>query len=177
VGDLGHNKGTWDILAAAAEVQSAVPGARFCFVGRGEFRDLQERARKAGVEEAVIFLGSVTDEEKVAALHRAEVFLLPSYGEGQPLSILEAMAAGLPIISTTVGSIAEVIEDGTNGFLVQPGDVNALASAMINLGEDADLRRRMGRRNRQDARERFSAPRLWRELDGFWRQVVGRDNS
>jgi glycosyltransferase involved in cell wall biosynthesis len=177
VGDLGHNKGTWDILAAAAEVKSAVPGARFYFVGRGEFRDLQQRALKAGVEEAVIFLGSVTDEEKLEALQRADVFLLPSYGEGQPLSILEAMAAGLPVVSTTVGSIAEVIEDGANGFLIQPGDVSALARAMIELGEDADLRLRMGKRNRQDARERFSAPRLWRELDGFWRQVTGRDVS
>jgi glycosyltransferase involved in cell wall biosynthesis len=177
VGDLGHNKGTWDILAAATRVMEVVPGATFCFVGRGEIQDLETRSRDAGVEAAVIFLGSVSDDEKLAALRRADVFLLPSYAEGQPLSILEAMAAGLPVISTPVGSIAEVLEDGANGFLVKPGDVRALADAMIELGGDPGLRRKMGQRNLQDARERFDARRLWRDLGRFWQQVTGKGLS
>jgi len=177
VGDLGHNKGTWDILAAATRVKETVPGATFWFVGRGEIQDLQSRARAAGVSESVSFLGSVSDEEKLAALQRADVFLLPSYAEGQPLSILEAMAAGLPVISTPVGSIAEVLEDGTNGYLVPPGDVDALAGAMTALGGDAALRLQMGQRNRQDARERFDAHRLWQDLGRFWQQVNGEPVS
>lgn len=175
VGDLGHNKGTWDILTSASAVKKAHPDAQFWFIGRGELADLQQRARAAGVEGAVTFLGSISDAEKMIALRQADVFLLPSYGEGQPLSILEAMAAGLPVISTPVGSIAEVIAEEKNGLLVQPGDIHSLEKAMVRLGQDRTLRLTMGKQNRADAQERFSASRLWQDLDACWRQVIGRN--
>ncbi len=177
VGDLGHNKGTWDILEAAGRIAPQHPSARWVFVGRGDLNDLKSRARAAGVEDRVQLLGAVSEEEKLAAYAGAQVFLLPSYGEGQPLSILEAMAAGLPVISTPVGSIAEVIEPERNGLLVRPGDVAALAAAMDRLAADPATRTRMARSNREEARRRFDARRRWEELDAAWQEAAGRGAS
>jgi glycosyltransferase involved in cell wall biosynthesis len=151
------------------------PNAKWVFVGRGDFDDLRARARTAGIEGQVEFRGAVSDEEKINAYLEAAIFLLPSYGEGQPLSILEAMAAGLPVISTPVGSIAEVIEQETNGLLISPGDRGALAAAMGRLASDTDLRQRMGQANRERARSRFGAHRLWQELDLNWLELADRE--
>jgi glycosyltransferase involved in cell wall biosynthesis len=175
VGDLGHNKGTWDIIEAASMIAPDHPNAKWVFVGRGDFDDLRARARTAGIEGQVEFRGAVSDEEKINAYLEAAIFLLPSYGEGQPLSILEAMAAGLPVISTPVGSIAEVIEQETNGLLIPPGDRGALAAAMGRLASDTDLRQRMGQANRERARSRFGAHRLWQELDLNWLEIADRE--
>ncbi|MFQ5767329.1 MAG: glycosyltransferase family 4 protein [Acidobacteriota bacterium] len=172
VGDLGHNKGTWDILQAAGLLRRHLPEATWTFIGRGEIQDHLQRAEAAGVGDAVAFLGPVPEGEKMAAYAAADVFLLPSYGEGQPLSILEAMAAGLPVISTPVGSIGEVIAEGKNGFLVPPGDVKALSEAMLKLALDPELRERMGRANRQEACRRFDARRLFKEIESCWLNLM-----
>lgn len=167
IGDLGHNKGTWDILEAAGRLRDDVPGALWIFIGRGDHEDALRRARAARVEERVRFLGVATEAEKLVALSHADVFLLPSHAEGQPLSILEAMAAGLPIVSTPVGSIAEVVGP-EHGLLVPPGDVDALADAMRRLALDPALRSRLGATARKAALERFDVRRLHAELEERW---------
>ena len=171
VGDLGHNKGTWDILTAAGRVKERIPGASWTFIGRGNLADLAQRARLAGVEDRVSFPGAICDEEKLRLFREADVFLLPSHAEGQPLSILEAMAAGLPIISTPVGSIAEVV-GAANGILVPPGDVERLGAAMLKLANDPALRTRMAVANREASVARFDARRLWREVGEIWDRVL-----
>jgi glycosyltransferase involved in cell wall biosynthesis len=171
VGDLGYNKGTWDILQAAGKIREMAPGARWTFLGRGDLGDLEARARDAGVADRVRFLGAAGHQEKMTAFTEADIFLLPSYGEGQPLAILEAMAAGLPVISTPVGSIAEVI-GADNGLLVAPGDVEALAGAMRRLAADPELRAKMSAANLEAARERFDARRLWREIGEVWAGLI-----
>ncbi|MFQ5670891.1 MAG: glycosyltransferase family 4 protein [Acidobacteriota bacterium] len=171
VGDLGHNKGTFDILQAAGAVAREVPDARWRFIGRGDLGDLRRRAGEAGLGGRVLFHGPVGEDEKLEAYAGSDVFLLPSYAEGQPLSILEAMAAGLPVISTTVGSIPEIV-GRRNGLLIEPGDLPALEASMRKLAGEPGLRASMSAANLQAARARFDVHRLHRELLDTYRDLA-----
>jgi glycosyltransferase involved in cell wall biosynthesis len=102
--------------------------------------------------EVRVHLGVEPNSEEMRALYRAaDIFVLPTYGDGMPLVIAEAMASGLPVVSTGVGAIPELVESGRNGFIVEPGDVASLARALDRLVSDDALRDRMGRASRDIA--------------------------
>jgi glycosyltransferase involved in cell wall biosynthesis len=169
LGTLGERKGTYDLLDAAERLQVRRPEIRIIFVGGGEvdrFLAIAAERRLANVT----FAGAVDDAARVALLHGGDVFALPSHAEGQPIAILEAMAAGLPILSTTVGSIPEVVRDA-NGVLIPPRSVDALVAALERLAGDAALRERMGRFNAQEARVKYDLPRVFREIDDVYRSL------
>jgi glycosyltransferase involved in cell wall biosynthesis len=169
LGILGERKGTFDLLEAAERLQVRRPEIRFIFVGGGEverFRALAGERRLANVT----FVGAVGDAERVALLHGGDVFALPSHAEGQPIAILEAMAAGLPILSTTVGSIPEVVGE-PNGLLVQPRDVDAIVARLEQLADDQALRERMGRSNAREAAVKYDLSRVFREIDAVYAEL------
>jgi len=118
-------------------------------------------------------LGVVGGRAKADALAAADVFVLPSYAEGMPMAILEAMAAGMAIIATPVGSIGEAVTDGQEGFLVAPGDVEALAGRIAALDGDFELRRRMGQAARQTAERRFAIDLVARQVAELYAAVAG----
>jgi glycosyltransferase involved in cell wall biosynthesis len=97
--------------------------------------------------------GIVTGEQKNKLVLEADIFALPSYNEGLPIALLEAMAAGMAIITTPVGGIPEVITDGDNGFLVAPGNISDLAEKLTILVNNQELRQKMGWRNRKIAEQ------------------------
>ncbi|MEL7227669.1 MAG: glycosyltransferase family 4 protein, partial [Cyanobacteria bacterium J06576_12] len=101
-----------------------------------------------GVAERVKFLGWINPAERNQLLQRANAFVLPSYNEGLPMAMLEAMAWALPTISTPVGGIPEFLDDGETGYLVEPGDVEKLAYSMERLIGDEGLRLRLGEQAR-----------------------------
>lgn len=101
--------------------------------------------------------------------------VLPSYHEGLPMAILEGMAAGKAIISTVVGAIPEVVGE-ENGILVKPGDVPALAEALLRCSRDTEGLRNMGERNREKAEQRFGIRRIHRQLAGYYRQVMEKED-
>ena len=112
--------------------------------------------RAHGISELCDFAGVYTrTEEKGSFMRGLDVFVLPSLTEGTPNGIIEAMAYGLPVISTTVGGVPDLVSDET-GILVPPGDAEALAQAMSRLAEDAHLRERMGRAARKQYEKLFS---------------------
>src|SRR5262249_4177146 len=131
------------------------PDARLVLVGEGPERPkIEDQVRRLGVAAGVRFLGLRQD---VARLLRAtDLFLLTSVSEGIPLTVLEAMAAGLPVVATRVGGLAEVVVDGETGLLAPPGDDAALAGAVLRLAADPGARRRMGRRGQERAHTVFS---------------------
>jgi glycosyltransferase involved in cell wall biosynthesis len=159
VGQLAQAKGVFDILRAVPLVLASHEDAVFLFAGGAhETRILAEMERysaEASLDNAVQFLGEVTGQAKLDIFRRAALFVLPSFGEGLPYALLEAMAVGLPVITTPVGAIPEIIEDGHNGFLIQPGDHAALAKHIIHLLDDRPLGLRMGLANRQLIRDHF----------------------
>ncbi len=141
---LDAQKGHETLLEAAAEV----PGATFVLAGEGPKRAaLEARVAQLGLGERVRFLGR--REDVPALLAACDVFCLPSLYEGSSLAVLEAMAAGIPVVSSAIGGTEELIEDGRSGLLVAPGDAAGLAAALRRLLGDADLRRDLAARARE----------------------------
>ncbi len=133
---------------------STDPRAHLLLVGAGDLRDeLEKKARTLGLGARVSFMGLRADIPEV--LSAADVFVLSSDWEGNPLSVMEAMAAGIPVISTAVGGVPELVEEGKSGLLVPRGDVSALARAMSLLAKDRELRGDMGRAAYERAVQRF----------------------
>jgi glycosyltransferase involved in cell wall biosynthesis len=140
-----------DGVTLARALRKLEPGAyRAAIVGDGPDRT----AVAAELGDAGELLGERDDVAEQLA--RADVFVLSSRSEGLPMAILEAMAAGLPVVATAVGGIPELVADGETGLLVPPGDADALAEALRRLVADPELRRRLGDAARTRVEERFS---------------------
>ncbi len=143
VGRLTRQKGQDSLLLAAPAVLAAAPAARFLLIGDGEDEPrLRDLARRAGLDGHVRFLGTRRDVPRL--MQALDVFVLPSHWEGMPISLLEAMAAGLPVVASQVSGSREAVVDGESGLLVRPGDTGALAAALVRIACDAGLAARLG---------------------------------
>jgi glycosyltransferase involved in cell wall biosynthesis len=145
-------------------------------LGSGPERALLEQAaRQAGVSDRVHFLGAKPRAEVVDYLAAADVFLFPTErDEAAPLVPLEAMAAGLPVVASTVGGGAELIENGTSGLLVPPAAADVWADAMGSLLEDEALRRRMGEAARERVLERYTIEAMTRQTVAVYELAAKR---
>ena len=164
---LHAEKGIFELLEALAALRSRAPELAFYLTMAGDGHAAEE-ARAAvhalGLKDVVRFAGWVEGEEKRALLSRASVFVLPSWYEGFPNALVEAMSAGLAVVVTPVGVIGDVIEDGRNGLLVPPRDVAALSSALERVVRDGASRARMGAAAHADAASRFGVERAAEQL-------------
>jgi glycosyltransferase involved in cell wall biosynthesis len=165
---LTEQKGHPTLLRAAAELPEAV----FAFAGDGPLRpELEREAARLGVEDRVRFLGHREDVPDLLAA--SDVFALPSLYEGSSLALLEAMAAGRAVVSSSIGGTAELIEDGANGLLVPPGDVGALSSAIRRLLRDDGLRARLGAEGRDRVEASFAERATADAVEGVYSEVLG----
>ena len=147
------------LLEAFARGPATSPRAHLLLAGDGERRPaLEEQARGLGIQGKVHFLGLRADICDVLAA--ADVFVLASHSEGNPLSLMEAMAAGLPVVATAVGGVPELIADRTSGLLVRPGDSDGFVAAMLRLLQDEETRRKMSVAAARYAKEVFGASRM-----------------
>jgi glycosyltransferase involved in cell wall biosynthesis len=153
LGRLNKGKGSYDLLAAAAAMPEPV---RLLLGGDGELEQVRQRGAELGLGDRLELLGWVGPEDKPDYLARATLYALPSYAEGLPMSVLEAMAAGMPVITTPVGGIPDVVTDGVEGFLVQPGDVQTLREKLQLLLRDPELAQRMGAAGRRKIETTFA---------------------
>jgi glycosyltransferase involved in cell wall biosynthesis len=165
---LREAKGFFDLIRAVQEVKRHFPNVSVAIAGRWEDEALRNRTdayiRENDLGANIEFPGVVAGEEKLRLFGESDVLVLPSrYLEGQPVSILEAMAAGLPVIATDTGSVREMIVDRQNGFMVPPSSPFDIAEKINFLIEKRDLSRRMGLNNRRKVKERF---RLDQFVDG-----------
>ena len=154
-----------DAVAQAPETVRRRVRLRLCGVGTYE-GELRRRAQAAGLEAQVEFAGLVPYEQIPDELRAADLFALPSLQEGLPLSLLEAMASGLPVVAAAVGGIPTVIRDGDNALLVAPGDVAGLRDALVRLADDPALRTRLGAAARRDAGA-WSWSALWERYEAL----------
>ncbi|MDQ7849471.1 MAG: glycosyltransferase family 4 protein [Armatimonadota bacterium] len=153
------------------EAVRLVPGAELVIVGGGPMRRRVEAlARRKGLGERVRVLGFREDVTRLLA--DADVFALPTYWEGMPLAVIEAMMAGLPVIASRVGGIPEAVQDGVTGLLVPPRRADLLAQALETL-RDPELRSRMGEEARRVARERFTVSRMTQETLAVYEELLG----
>jgi len=159
LGRLGQNKGTFDLIRAAQMLVARHPNIELLLAGDGELSAAEEMAKDLGLANVVKTLGWVDESSRACLLQSASVFALPSYSEGLPMSMLEAMAMGVPVVVTPVGGIAEVVRDGVEGFIVAPGDPQYLANRIDVLLSDSDLRERMGDAGRLRVSDLYDARR------------------
>lgn len=171
LGKLAPEKGIFDLIDALASVRDAVPDVRLVCAGEGSRIAVARYAERLGVADAVKFTGWVGPSGKRALLESASVFALPSYSEGMPMSLLEAMAAGVPVIATPVGGIPEVVAEGASGFLAAPGDVATLARLLRKLLLDPGLAAKVGAAGRESVRLRFAPERAIARLEQIYAEL------
>jgi glycosyltransferase involved in cell wall biosynthesis len=140
-------KGVYDIIESARRLVSEGFPIRLTMAGDREIAQAKQRSEQAGLGGVIQFPGWVPEARKLELLDDADLLLLPSYTEGLPLSVLEAMACGLPIVCTSVGGLRDLVIHGENGFVIEPGDVDALTHYTGRLLRDKALRNEMGRNN------------------------------
>lgn len=156
LGNLCERKGHFDAIEAAARVRAEIPDVEFVFAGAerdpGTHRALLVRLEERSLRDAVSLPGPIFGDDKRRLLQDSRILILPSHTENMPLSIMEGMACGLPIVATRVGAIPEMIDDGENGFLIDPRDVDTLAKRILDLLRDPALCRKIGESAMRHAR-------------------------
>jgi glycosyltransferase involved in cell wall biosynthesis len=171
-----ETKGHADLIRAAAEVSQKFHDAKFLLIGDGAERiRLEAMTAELGLSKTVLFLGLRTDVPNILAC--CDLFVLPSWAEGLPNSVLEAMAAGLPVVATRVGGIPEIIDDGENGLLVAPRDSHALAVAILQLLGNEGLAKQLARSAQERAYAQFNFERLLSELDSLYLESRPHEKS
>ena len=171
VGRLAINKGQQFLVQAMADLTAEFPEVVLVLVGSGPLADeLRSSAVKLGVESSVRFLGERSDVPEILAL--SEVFVLPSFAEGIPLALLEAMAAGVPVVATRVPGSSDVVEDDRSGLLVPSRDAGALSRAIGRLLRDRRLARGLACRAREHVQQNFDISRTLLETAELYHDIL-----
>jgi len=171
VAKLWEGKGHCTLIDAAPQIIQEVPNVKFIFVGDGYLRqDLEKLALAKGMNDYIIFAGFRNDIPEITGIF--DIAILASFFEGLGRVLLEAMVLRKPVVATNVGGIPEVVQDGLNGFLVPPGDSQALAKAIIRLLKDKELRQKMGEEARKKIDERFSAEKMVDEIEKVYNELL-----
>ena len=186
MGHLSEAKGFYDLLEAAELILRERKDIRFMFAG--ERLDVERNVSTASSRpvdwskvdqlmkrypELIRLVGVVSGHEKDRFFKESDLFVFPSYAEAFPVVILEAMAAGLPLVMTPVGALPEVLTEGENGLFVSPGDVQSLKAALLALVNDPARRDRMGKNNLKKV-ERFSPGAMASAVGRIFHEVIAR---
>jgi glycosyltransferase involved in cell wall biosynthesis/SAM-dependent methyltransferase len=144
VGDITAAKGCQLLYEAAEKITSLYPDTLFIFLGDGPLLgSLISRSKKSDLSDRILFAGSVPNSTVAQFMHSSDVFVLPSFSEGTPVSLLEALACGLPVIATRVGGIPELIQSGENGLLITPGNSEELFLSLQRILSESELREKL----------------------------------
>lgn len=170
LGRIRAKKGVLDLIEAMQRVLLVLPQARLVLAGDGEIAAARERAQVLGIGAAVAFPGWLDGRSKAQALAACDVFALPSYFEGLPIGMLEAMAAGRVVVASRVGGVPDLIRHGENGLLVDAGDVEQLAEALLRALLDVPASKAMAAQARRDVQP-FAAELVVDELLRCYRRV------
>jgi glycosyltransferase involved in cell wall biosynthesis len=171
VGRMTGVKATRTVLEIVKATRDLGVDAALCMVGDGPDRvRLEEIAHELGIARSCFFVGY---QEEIAGYYRLfDAFVLPSVNEGTPVSAIEALASGTPVVANRVGGVPDVVRDGVDGFLVEPGDSEAAGERLATLARDPELRRRLGEAGRARVLERYSVSRLVDDVDRLYRSLL-----
>ena len=172
MGTLGQRKGSYDLLKAIPFVLKEYPKTEFWLCGNGEVEKCNRIIKNIGVDQNVKLLGWVSENKKEEIYKNSSIYVLPSYYEGMPRSILEAMSYGLPVIATSVNAVPDLVEDGKTGILIQPGDIDALANNIITLLRNIQDRINLGQAARLSILNNFNVEDKLRELEDVFNDVI-----
>jgi len=176
LGSLGKRKGHYDVLKAAQLVLARNKDTDFYFAGRDEDYNARKQLEKLVKEKNLIdnihFLGPVSGTEKLKLLGEASIIILPSYGENMPISVLEGMAAGKPVIATRVGAVPEVITDSKNGLLIEPGDWRALGEKINFIFDNPARAMSMGKQAQKTVQKNWDVSIIAAKVDSLYQEVL-----
>lgn len=167
LGRIGKRKGSYDLINAVEKAVKVNPQIKIYLAGDGEISEVRKLVKQKKLEKNIEVVGWVDYNGKIELLKKSSILILPSYNEGLPMSVLEGMACGKAIISTTVGAIPEVVKV-ENGILVKPGDVEALADAIVKCSSNLDLLEYYSKNNIKKIKEQFSIETMHRKLLEFY---------
>ena len=171
VGRLVAGKGGNVLLSAAQQVLAAFPDVKFVFAGEGPARaEWEALAARLGIASKVVFAGRRDDMPAVYA--SLDIVALPSFQEAMPMCLLEALAAGRPVVATAVGAVPKVIVPGVTGLLCEPGDARGLAMSLLRLLRDPELARTMGMHGRAHVARHFAAEVVGRSYLGLYQEAL-----
>ena len=173
LGILGQRKGTYDLIEVLPEIFEKYPKAHLYFGGDGEREQAEKLCREKGIADHVTFLGWVRGTEKEKMLKECSMYVLPTYHEGMPMSILEAMSYGMAVVSTYVGGIPHLIKDGENGLLCEAGDKVGLSRNLIKMLEDDELREKTGRNAKDTIKKKFDIQLKIQRLILIYKELIG----
>ena len=168
LGRLGHRKGTYDLLESIPEVLKEVPNAKFFLGGDGDIELCRKICIEKKINENVNFLGWVSGSDIEKYFKLCSVYILPSYNEGMPMSVLEAMSWECGVITTPVGGIPQVIDNKINGILVSPGNTGDIAKEITNLLTDRDKKEQLAKNAKDTIVKKFSMDKWCEKLSQMY---------
>ena len=171
LGRLGERKGAYDLVKAVKLAAETDPEIKVYMAGDGEIEEFKRLRTEQKLENNIEILGWIGYEAKLELLKKTAVLVLPSYNEGLPMAILEGMAAGKAVISTTVGAIPEVVKP-ENGIIITPGDVEALKEALLALSGHTDKLKAMSENNVKKINDSFSTRIMHERLAEYYDRVM-----
>lgn len=172
LGRLEYGKGTYDLIEAVKIVSQKIPDVKVYLAGDGEIEKAKAIVRDKNLCDNIEIVGWADFDKKLELLSKASTVVLPSHNEGLPMSILEGMACGKAIISTTVGAIPEVVAE-ENGILISPKDVEALANAILCVCSDTKMMKKMSENNIKKIRENFDVKVMHQKIADIYEKVMG----
>lgn len=173
LGEIGKRKGCYDIPEVIKKVKKEIPGVKFVLAGSGLGADekvIKQLVEEYSVTDNTVFPGWVRGDEKDRMLREADLFFLPSYNEGMPMSVLDAMGYGLPVVSTNVGGIPKIVHNMENGYCCEPGDIDMLARGAIKLLKDDERRTAASLISISIVKERYSLESHIQLLEAVYEQ-------
>ena len=170
MGRLEKRKGVYDLISAASAIIKNFKNARFIICGDGEVERVRYMVKEKKLNDNIEIFDWVVDKERFFSA--ADIYVLPSYNEGLPMSVLEAASYELPVVSTKVGGIPEIIEDEVSGFLIEPGDVFALQTRIELLINSKILREYMGKKALDSVKERFEHNLVMNQVDNLYQELL-----
>lgn len=171
LGLIGDRKGIFDLIRVVKRLIDDAHQIRLTIGGNGEARRLLRKIKELEIASAVKYCGWIGYEERDLILRETDIFVLPSYAEGMPMSILEAMAYSVPVISTFAGGIPELVLDGETGFLFRSGDLDEMYQKIAYLVEDKNLREEMGRKGRELIRTNYNIQQATQKVSAIYNSL------
>lgn len=169
MGELCERKGTDKVIKIASLIDK--PHITFVICGNGNIDLYKRLAKEYNIQDKLIFKGWIQGEEKEEIIKGSSIYFLPSLHEGLPMSIIEAMAYGLPVISTNVGGIPEIVINGYNGFTHQPDDITGMRESILKLINDTNLLSKMGKNSLNVVQDKLSVNHIARQISNLYGEL------
>lgn len=171
-GTIKEEKGVTDLILAFSSIATKFPKWRLVLAGNGDIEKYKTLCKKINLYNQIEFKGWVTGNAKEILFRNASIFCLPSYTEGFPMAVLDAWAFGLPVITTSVGGLIDVLINGENSLIFEPGDINTLASHLQKLMLNEDICKRISEKSIELSKRSFSINKISEQLNDIYLKLI-----